>query len=327
MAHQCRWCFKTLSFSLENSANLQHHLSTVDDLQGRFSVWANNIGALKDPISTSSLDYRLRDGMQVRKSINQAMMDIQESAGQAKDIAAGVLPNRNNKAHESFMDTFKDHPSLGTFQLDPLLSTPQSPVGEPVTTELDELLSSIQASVDRLFRLSILIRRSRPRGRLSMETGAPGADPSMDIRHVKDKFPKVKEAGWLAERLGAAIAKRRAFISYRQLHHQRLAEQSQESAEDGRAGSRRAPSTIATTYDEGSIDIEKQAARLSRLSIMTGATSFATAFGEDENGDLRVPDLTRPTTVPLKTALRAPSPADMSGSTMKSNPIGNSGTV
>lgn len=211
----------------------------------------------------------------------------------ATNIAAGILPNRTNKTHEVFMDTFKDYSSLGTFQVDPLLSSPQSPVDEPVTTELDELLSSIQASVDRLFRLSILIRRSRPLGGLPMETGAPGVDPSMDIRHVKDKFPKVKEAEWLAERLGAAIAKRRAFICYRQLHHQRLAEQSQDSAEDGRARSGRAPSTIATTYDEGSIDIEQQAARLSRLSIITGATSFATAFGEDENGDLRIPDLTR----------------------------------
>lgn len=82
MAIQCRSCFENLSFCLRESANLQHHLSTVDDSQGRFSVWANNIGALKDPIYTSSLDCRLRDGMQMRKSVKQAMMDIKESAEQ-----------------------------------------------------------------------------------------------------------------------------------------------------------------------------------------------------------------------------------------------------
>ncbi|KAI8662028.1 PX domain-containing protein [Fusarium keratoplasticum] len=79
--------------------------------------------------------------MQMRKSVKQAMMDIKESAEQATNIAAGILLNRTNKTHEVFMDTFKDYSSLGTFQVDPLLSSPQSPVDEPVTTELDELLS------------------------------------------------------------------------------------------------------------------------------------------------------------------------------------------
>lgn len=284
---------------------MQHHLSIINHSQGRFSVWANNIGALRVPESTSSLDYRLRDGMQMRKSVTQALVDIKESAERgrfvafsvlfftykislAKAIAAGELPNRDNQSFEPFMNASAADPSPRAF-----LPNTHSPVDEPVTTELDELLASIQASVDRLFRLSMLIRRSRPRGRQPTETGALGVDPSMDIRHVEDKFPKVKEAEWLAERLGMAIAKRRAFICYRQLHHQRLTEQSQDLAEDSKARSRRAPSTIATTYEEGSINIEQHAAKLLEPSIITTATSFATAFGADENGDLRVPDLTR----------------------------------
>ncbi|KAL2680393.1 hypothetical protein Neosp_007991 [[Neocosmospora] mangrovei] len=158
------------------------------------------------------------------------------------------------------------------------------------TTEFSELLSIIQASVDRLFRLSMLIRRKRPRGRETAETGTHVVDATMDIRHIKDKFPKVKAEEWLAVRLGTAIAKRRAFISYRQLHHERLAG---DSTEEGAARSKTAPSTIATTYEEGSLDIEQQATSLSRLSIVTENTSFATAFGGDENGDLRVPALSR----------------------------------
>ncbi|KAM0424423.1 hypothetical protein ACHAPT_010344 [Fusarium lateritium] len=168
----------------------------------------------------------------------------------AKAIAAGARPNRTDEAREAFEN------SDGGYEF-------------TVTTELDELLSIIQASVDRLFRLSMLIRRSRPRGRLPAETEAPVADTSMDTRHVKDKFPKVKEAEWLAERLGTAIAKRRAFISYRQLHQKRLAEQNQDQAEEGGAGSRRAPSTLATTYDEGSLDIEQQSARFAGLTPLS----------------------------------------------------------
>ncbi|KAM6536466.1 hypothetical protein FALCPG4_002470 [Fusarium falciforme] len=41
-------------------------------------------------------------------------------------------------------------------------------------------------------------------------------ESSPDITHVKDKFPKVKDAAWLAQRLGNAITKRRMIIRYRQ---------------------------------------------------------------------------------------------------------------
>ncbi|EEU42727.1 uncharacterized protein NECHADRAFT_84262 [Fusarium vanettenii 77-13-4] len=257
LAHQCRWWLRNFSRHLGNSAAWQQHLSTIDDSQGRFSVWANNIGALRDPKSSSSLDYRLRDGGPMRNS-----------------IAAGALPNRTDEASEIFENADGDD-------------------GFPVTTELDELLSGIQSSVDRLFRLSMLIRRKRPQGRLPTEIGAQVVDATMDIRHIKDKFPKVREAEWLAERLGTAIAKRREFLCYRQLHRQRLAEQSQYQSGEVTAASRRAPSTIATTYDESSLDIDQETIKPAHLSIITGATSFATAFEADEDDNLHVPTFTR----------------------------------
>lgn len=139
----------------------------------------------------------------------------------------------------------------------------------------------------------MLIRRNRPQGRLPTETGAQVVDATMDIRHIRDKFPKVKETGWLAERLGTAIAKRRKFLYYRQLHHQRLAEQNQGQSEEGTGASRRAPSTIATTYEEGSLDIDQETIKPAYISIITGATSFATAFGADEDDNLHVPTFTR----------------------------------
>lgn len=80
LAHQCRWWLENLSRHLGNSTAWQQHLSTIDDSQGRFSVWANNIGALRDPKSSSSLDYRLRNGGPMRKSVTQALVDIKESA-------------------------------------------------------------------------------------------------------------------------------------------------------------------------------------------------------------------------------------------------------
>ncbi|RSM07311.1 hypothetical protein CDV31_008676 [Fusarium ambrosium] len=285
LVHQCRQWLESLSRHLGSTTNWQHHLLTIDDSQGRFSVWANNMVTLTELDSTNSLDHGLRDGMRMRKNVMQALMDIMQSAERAIEIATGVLPNRTNESYEPFMSPSTDEPSLGTTQFDPLPAITRFSAHEPVTTELDELLSSIQASVDRLFRLSMLIRRSRNRARLSAETRAP----SMDIRHVKDKFPKLKETEWLAERLGTAIATRRAFIKSRQSHHQRLAEQSQGSAEGGKTRLRRAISNPG----EGPAGIEWQTDKLDRLSVISGATSFATAPGDDNDGNLRVPDLTR----------------------------------
>lgn len=41
-------------------------------------------------------------------------------------------------------------------------------------------------------------------------------ESSPDITHVMDKFPKVEDEAWLAQRLGNAITKRRMIIRYRQ---------------------------------------------------------------------------------------------------------------
>ena len=132
----------------------------------------------------------------------------------------------------------------------------------------------------------MLIRRHRPTGRFPEASGlqSHGYDAALDIRHVKDKFPKLNGSLWLAERLGRAITERRAFISYRQSHRQRLADQGE--SDDQTA------STIATSYDVGQ-ERDYDGREQSQPSLMTGATSFMTTFGSDEDGELRIPELTQ----------------------------------
>jgi hypothetical protein len=154
----------------------------------------------------------------------------------------------------------------------------------PPITELEKLLSNIQFSVGHLLRLSILIRRRRPRGRLP-ELDTLNLDPGLDIRHVKDKFPKTTQSPWLAERLGICIARRREIMQYRQLHSERLGKRQ----DDEEVGSVREypASTKATTYD-GTIDLE----RLSmKPSFRTTTTTFS-AFGTNGTEGLSVPTLT-----------------------------------
>ncbi|CAG8961656.1 hypothetical protein HYFRA_00006193 [Hymenoscyphus fraxineus] len=130
------------------------------------------------------------------------------------------------------------------------------------TTEFDQLILGIQSSIDLLYRISMLIRQQQPRGRLPASNKISRQDPSLDIRHVKDTFSKAPS--WLAERLGEALD---------------IAEESL---------------TIATSYESGvaSDDPFSELENLTRLSIQTGATSFATAFATVDDGKLQIPDLT-----------------------------------
>ncbi|KAJ4328816.1 hypothetical protein N0V84_000603 [Fusarium piperis] len=84
---------------------------------------------------------------------------------------------------------------------------------------------------------------------------------SPDITHVKDKFPKVKDEPWLAQRLGNGITRRRMIFRHRQ-------------TQDTRS---------ATTGDIGPNDVADQ------LSILSLASSSASS--SDEAMNQRIPDL------------------------------------
>lgn len=47
----------------------QISLSTLEDDQKRFDVWANNLGAFQDPRKASSLDHRLREAPQIGEQV------------------------------------------------------------------------------------------------------------------------------------------------------------------------------------------------------------------------------------------------------------------
>lgn len=162
-------------------------------------------------------------------------------------------------------------------------STPGA-IDEP-TSELEQLLANLRSSIDHLFSLSTLLRRMRPKGRLPKLTDFVPSETSPDIKHVEDKFPKVRQSPWLAQRLGNAITKRRLIIQYRQSHRQKLSEAS--PMQDETNASARAQSTLATTFQEGKQ--QGMTEQESRHSIFTSATSFVSSYGEDLGR--RIPDL------------------------------------
>lgn len=266
-------------------------MDSLEDEQGRFRVWASNIGALHRENSPSSLDYRLRDASRLRASVMEALGRVQgtidrcESAISLKlsawrsadllgqSILDGELPNRTAQG-------------LGK------VATIDPETDLESTSELEQLLLNMHSSISHLFSLSTLIRRGRPKGRLPKPDSFVALESSPDIKHVEDKFPKVTKTPWLAQRLGNAITQRREVIHYRQTHRSRLAKVVP-SEGDGAdpAGRDQAPGTIATTFEDTEQSDVNQPGN--RNSIFTSATSFISAYGHDMGR--RIPDLSNMT--------------------------------
>lgn len=157
-------------------------------------------------------------------------------------------------------------------------------------SELEELVLSIRSSVNHLFGLSILIRRQRPKGRLPTLSSFSHLESSPDIVNVTDKFPKVKQNRWLAQRLGNAITQRRHSIQYRQTHREHL---TASRGSEKNVLSDDTAITIATTFEEapeGNLDLLTESSR-DQQSIFTSATSLASNYDDDHSMGRHVPDL------------------------------------
>lgn len=170
---------------------------------------------------------------------------------------------------------------------------------ELVLDELHELLLNMKECIDHIFGLSMLIRRLRPRGKFGqLSLFQASADNHRDIVTVIDKFPKAKQAPWLAERLGKANDQRRQFFSYRQQHRGQLGNiaKSEEFSSGNDNATLRAATTVATTFEEsGSGPSKPQDIELDQKSVVTAATSFVSDF--DDRGQMgrhvpELPDLT-----------------------------------
>ncbi|KAK8090678.1 hypothetical protein PG994_000183 [Apiospora phragmitis] len=122
------------------------------------------------------------------------------------------------------------------------------------------------------------------------ELSISNIDPSLDIRHLRDNFPKARDSGWLVTRLGTCNTQRRDAIKYRQLHRSKLANQRDEQSFREVVGDD--PSTIATTLEAGDPSAAMEEMMPDRHTLRTVATSFASIIPDDNSGELSVPQLT-----------------------------------
>ncbi|KAK4160462.1 hypothetical protein QBC43DRAFT_373017 [Cladorrhinum sp. PSN259] len=230
-----------------------------EDHIARLQLWAGNIGALQPPTSAKSLDFRLKDAPQIVTNIHLALQRIADAAGQASRIINGELPNRTTEQ-------------------------------DIEVNELNELSLSINSSISTLFRLSMLVRRHRPRGRdpnILTQDGPSTPDDPLDSRHVCDLFPHVRSKQWLVSRLSRAITQRREYIKYRERHRRSLGKVISDDSE-GLEATSNDTGTLATTFVQEDSEERPQA---KAYSVFTSKTSLI-SFRDDEDGDgLTVPEL------------------------------------
>ena len=93
-------------------------------------------------------------------------------------------------------------------------------------------------------KLSIVIRNSPSRDDYLKAAARYRYDSRFDIGHVREKHPAGQKNEWLVERLGKAISRRRAFLKYRQEHHEKLSKDWDEIIDEI---DQKRPETVAMT--------------------------------------------------------------------------------
>jgi hypothetical protein len=119
-------------------------------------------------------------------------------------------------------------------------------------------------------------------------------DSHRDIVTVTDKFPKLRQMPWLADRLGRATDQRRQFFAYRQQHRGQLENISnrKEYLSGNDNATLGAATTLATTFEESNDGpSEPPDVHLDRLSVVTTATSFVSDFDDSGHMDRYIPEL------------------------------------
>jgi BAG domain/Ubiquitin family len=197
--------------------------SLWDDELGRLRVWAANIGAHQTGLS--SLDYRLRDASHIKAQIVRLLEGLARKFRHLEEVL-DEDPEELDKLDE---EADLDHGGV---------------------TEIQQIYKALTENINLLFRMSMLIRRPAHHDRLlgTRREDAVFFEP-FDRQHVVEKFPRANTE--IANRLGAAISRRRAYLRYRDRHHAKLGKGITEIEDDKTVhASTELSDTIATEFKE-----------------------------------------------------------------------------
>ena len=138
---------------------------------------------------------------------------------------SGHKGNRFNGKVLSIEDTVKQISSWQSETTPPIEFQEEHALETP-TSELHELFLNIKTNISHLFDLAVLFRREQSRELIRYRhMESQYADVGPDVAYVKDKFPKLKQAPWLAQRIGRWTADQRERIRYQHAHRKPITHQ------------------------------------------------------------------------------------------------------
>jgi hypothetical protein len=169
-----------------------------EDGRSRYHIWASNLGSFHPGTDRRSADHRLREAPEVVERIVELLDELTEINSDILEIVSGDRTNRQMSESDDVSES---------------------------SDELSELSLSVGDVITSLFKVSMLVKKATARDRYAKAASAKEhaflAD--FDIRHVADKYPKLRTRPWLLERLGKAITQRRQFLRYCRNHKHRIA--------------------------------------------------------------------------------------------------------
>lgn len=202
-----RWsAIEQLTVNTEEAAPWQQ---TAADKLSRFRLWASNLGAYHDPADKRSADYRVRAARDVQVRIVQLARELSQNLGEIFDILSGGWEDA----------------------VDNVASAQDADLHVETQSEISELWLMVDDAIDSLMRVSVFIRANANNNRnrfvrAALKSGKSESalpDTSYDKAHIRQKYPRLEQLGWLVERLGAANTQRRQFLVYAQAHQSRIA--------------------------------------------------------------------------------------------------------
>jgi hypothetical protein len=185
------------------------------DSMARIRIWAGNVGAFHSQNDSRSAERRLRLVPMVSRRIGELLRGIEDDCQDLLFLLRGEHTDASQQSPVADLDQY---------DADLLHDAPYD-----AQSEATEIMSCVVDSISSLFKVSVLLQRATPRDRYARAkaTASPALFSALskyDIRHVAEKYPKVKANNALQDLLGKAITERRLFFSYAKDHHIRISD-------------------------------------------------------------------------------------------------------
>ncbi|KAG4432291.1 hypothetical protein IFR05_012220 [Cadophora sp. M221] len=204
--------------------------SEIQELGSRLQIWAGNHGAHRSHSDRLSLDYRLREALELHQEVGDHFKDLIQAIDDAIITISGE--DKTNIPDLSYDSSSGSESSLTSSQKavigDPTLHRAQSS-----SLAMQNTVQTIEDIITSLYKFSITIQNPAHRDRTARAAKINISFWSQfDLRHIQDKFPKCSNER-LIRNLAQANTKRRQLFAYHKRHQQKIQHLPESSPQDG----------------------------------------------------------------------------------------------